>query len=191
MARFYAVNADPYAAIQAATRAHRALHGCDAYTFEDGPALRQLAARWKPTRILELGTALGYTACCLADGSASAQVDTIEADAEHVALARSQIERVGLSARIAVHHGRFEDVLTVREDRYDLAFFDGFAPDPAVMGQITARLVTGGVLICANLALARLSVAQQLLDDLDDPAKWQREPSIEGGRTHVRIKRGA
>jgi len=180
---------EPYAAIHAATRVHRANHGCGAYTFEDGPALRQLAARWKPKRILELGTALGYTACCLAGGSTSAQVDTIEADAEHVALARDQIERAGLSGRIAVHHGRFKNILATLKPEYDLAFFDGFAPDPFEIGVVRKLLARGGVLICANLQLASPSMARQLLDDLDDHARWQQEPLIEGGSTRVCIKR--
>ncbi|MEO8278075.1 MAG: hypothetical protein ABI564_00210 [Ideonella sp.] len=59
------------------------------------------------------------------------------------------------------------------------------------MSSVRKRLATGGVLICANLELARRSVARQLLNGLDDLEQWQREPSIEGGRTHVFIKRGA
>ena len=186
-----ALGIDPYAAIQAATRAHRASHGCGAYTFEDGPALRLLASERQPQRILEMGTALGYTACSLASGSTSAQVDTIEADVEHVGLAREQIERVGLSERVAVHHGRFEDILPTLEPGYGLAFFDGFAPDPAVLRVVRQLLEEGGVLVCANLQLASGSVVRVLLRNLDDQKKWQREPSIEGGATQVFIKRWA
>jgi len=85
--------------------AHRKVHGCEAYTFEDGPALTALSGWKQPHRVLELGTALGYSACCLAQGSASARVDTIEGDATHVTLAREQIARHALTHRITVHHG--------------------------------------------------------------------------------------
>lgn len=186
-----ALGIDPYAAIQTATRAHRASHGCGAYTFEDGSALRLLAARLGPQRILEMGTALGYTACCLAGGSTSGRVDTIEADALHVALAREQIERAGLSERVAVHHGRFEDILPGFQPGYGLAFFDGFAPDRGVMRLVRQLLVQGGVLVCANLQLASGNVVREVLRSLDDQKMWRREPSIEGGGTRVLVKRGA
>ena len=190
MPSFTALGHDPYASIQAATRAHRAKHGCGAYTFEDGPALRLLAAQRQPRRILEMGTALGYTACCLAGGSMSAQVDTIEADAEHVVLAREQIERVGLSERVTVHHGRFEDILPTLEPGYGLAFFDGFAPDLTVLRLVRQLLVDGAALVCANLQLASAKVVRDLSRNLDDPELWQRQPSIEGGATHVLVKVG-
>lgn len=183
--------ADPFAAIQAATRAHRAHHGCEAYTFEDGPALHQLAAKWQPKRILELGTALGYTACCLAGGYSSAQVDTIEADALHVDLARAQIKRAGLANRIVVHHGRFDSVLAGLKPSYDMAFFDGFAPEPEVIRTVRQLLVDGGVLICSNLQLTSSSVSRDLQKDFDAAQRWLRQPSIEHGTTQVFIKRGA
>jgi predicted O-methyltransferase YrrM len=64
--------------IQKATRAHRQAHGCHAYTYSDGAALTALAANAGAKRVLELGTALGYTACCLAAAGPSVFVDTIE-----------------------------------------------------------------------------------------------------------------
>ena len=50
--------------LQAETRVHRRNHGCDAYTFEDGAGLLALARREGAAHILELGTAIGYTAQC-------------------------------------------------------------------------------------------------------------------------------
>ena len=98
---------DPFRPIQDATRVHRREHGCGAYTFEDGAGLIDLSARFKPARILELGAALGYTACCLASGSPEARVDTIERDPIHVELARRNIEEANLSSRITVLAGNF------------------------------------------------------------------------------------
>jgi len=100
-------------------------------------------------------------------------VDTIKANAEHVALARGQIERAGLSGRIAVHHGRFEEVLPALAPGYDLAFFDGFAPDTAKLVVVRKLLATGGVLICANLQLSSRNIFRQWLDDPQNSAQWQ------------------
>ena len=182
---------DRFAVIQAATRAHRADHGCGAYTFEDGLGLRQLAAHWQPRRVLELGTALGYTACCLADGILLAHLDTIEADADHVKLARLHIAQSGLGSRVTVHRVRFEDLIRNLDSGYDMIFFDGFAPDPSLTRDLHERLVAGGLLICSNLQLASEVDTRALRRDLDDPARWRREEPIERGATQVRVKSGA
>ena len=182
---------DRYAAVQQATRAHRASHGCWAYTFEDGPSLQRLAAKWNAHRVLELGTALGYTACCLAGSGPEVRVDTIERDATHVALAREQIASVGLADQITVHHGSFEVVMKKLAPCYDLAFFDGFTPEPHVIYALRQLLVDGGLLVCANVDLAVSAEAIALRQALDDPLQWQQEASIEAGATRVLIKRSS
>lgn len=181
-------SADPFVGIQNATRDHRAHHGCGAYTFEDGPALRVLAAKYLPARILELGTALGYTACCMAGGSPLANVDTVEADAEHVALARLHIARHGLEERVAVHHGQFSEVLPRLLPGYGMAFFDGFAPPPETIAQLRQLLATGGVLVCSNVQLAHGQAARDLAHELNNRNCWQPQAPIEGGRTQVLVK---
>ncbi len=87
--------ADPFAKIRTATNAHRARHGCGAYPYDNGPLLAALAAAANARRILELGTALGYTALSFASGAPDATVDTIERDPEHVQLARDNIAAAG------------------------------------------------------------------------------------------------
>jgi len=182
------LDSDPFADVQQATRHHLRQHGCGAYTFEDGPALTALSTWKRPRRVLELGTALGYTACCLAQGFALAQVDTIEGDATHVGLAREQIARHALTHRINVHHGQFDEILGELEMGYDLAFFDGFAPPAAIISRVRDLLAIGGILICSNLQLGHGSALRQLARDLDDGRRWQTLASIESGRTAVRLK---
>ena len=182
---------DPFADVQQATRQHLRRHGCGAYTFEDGPALAALSGWKQPQRVLELGTGLGYTACCLAQGCAVARVDTIEGDAEHVALAREQITKHALAHRITVHYGQFDEILGQLKAGYALAFFDGFEPPPATIARVRDLLAVGGMLVCSNLQLGRGTPARQLAQDLDDASRWQRLASIEGGRSAVRIKLGA
>ena len=78
---------DPFADVRKATDQHRARHRCHAYPYRHGALLGTLAAAVQARRILELGTALGYTALSFAHGAASSMVDTIERDPEHVELA--------------------------------------------------------------------------------------------------------
>lgn len=184
------MDADPFAPLQAATRSHRRDHGCGAYTFADGPALTAVARSSGAGRMLELGTALGYTACCLAAGQPTAQVDTIERDPEHVRLARSEIAAVGLAGRISVHQGDFDRALPALPGPYGLVFFDGFAPDAALLDLLIARLGPGGTLVCANLQLADPETLASLMARLDDPARWRTLPSIEDGGTVVRVRAG-
>ena len=85
--------ADPFAKIRNATNAHRAKHGCGAYPYSNGPLLAALAGVANARRILELGTALGYTALSFASGAPDATVDTIERDPDHVAAGARQYRR--------------------------------------------------------------------------------------------------
>ena len=54
---------DPFAAVRAGTLAHLRRHGCGCYPFFDGSLLGVIAGSARAQRIVELGTALGYTAC--------------------------------------------------------------------------------------------------------------------------------
>src|ERR1700744_4603043 len=103
--------ADPFGKIRTATNTHRAKHGCAAYSYSNGPLLAALAGVANARRILELGTALGYTALSFASGAPDATVDTIERDPEHVQLARDNIAAAALAHRITVHEGDFESLL--------------------------------------------------------------------------------
>jgi predicted O-methyltransferase YrrM len=179
---------NPFRFLQDATRVHRREHGCGAYTFEDGAGLADLSARFRPNRILELGTALGYTACCLASGSPLAHVDTIERDPLHVELARLNIASANLASRITVHEGDFSEVLPRLAPNYNLAFFDGFAPDLSVMNLLAEALAPEGVLVCANLALAPAQDAGVIRSILGDPKFWRPLQAIEAGATSVWLK---
>ena len=183
----FSVN-DELTDIQEATRAHRKSHGCGAYTFEDGTGLINLVQSHKAVRILELGTALGFTACCLAKGHESAHVDTIEGDATHVQLAKELIASVGLAGRITVHHGMFADVLATFSPEYDAVFFDGYEPSIAVLNQVRNLLRTGGLMICANTSLAGKLERREIDGYLNNIDYWVMKMPIENGKTIVRVK---
>jgi len=159
--------ADPFADVRAATDAHRAEHGCGAYPYNNGPLLGVLAAAAQARRILELGTALGYTALSFAQGAPDAVIDTIEADAEHVRLARAQVEAHGMDGHVVVHHGDFTRVLRTLDPGYDVAFFDGFTPTPPILAALRRLLRQRGLLISANLTHAGSDAYRAALDDAD------------------------
>lgn len=144
--------ADRFTAVLDATAAHRAQHkGCGAYPYGNGPLLGALAAAANARRILELGTALGYTALWFARGAPEAVIDTLDHDADHVHLAREQVEAHGMTGHIVVHQGEFAQVLRRLDPGYDVAFFDGFTPTRPILRELRRLLRTRGLLISANL----------------------------------------
>ena len=144
-------NTDPYRWIREATDTHRHQHRCWAYPYADGTVLGAITAALRPGRALELGAALGYTACWWA--TRGAQVDTIEGDPVHVHLARENIKQAGPAGTVTVHEGDFADVMLRLGGPYDLAFFDGYEPPKTLLEQMSALLTGEGVLVTTNLDL--------------------------------------
>ena len=146
--------------------------------------------RWRAAanarRILELGTALGYTALSFASGAPDATVDTVERDPEHVQLARDNIAAAGMDHRITVHEGDFAAVLPTLDPGYDVAFFDGGTPAPALHKTLRGLLRTGGTLITANLNHG--GTADAVRKALFDGKSWRSALVDEDGETAISVK---
>ena len=179
-------SSDPFAAVREATLRHRAKHGCGAWPYDNGPLLGTIAAAANARRILELGCALGYTALSFAHGAPKARVDTIERDAEHVRLARANIANTGFDKRITVHEGDFAKVLPTLREGYDVAFFDGHTPVPALHKALHKLLRTSGVLITANLNHG--GTADAVYAALFDRKTWRSALIDDAGETAISVK---
>ena len=171
--------ADRFAAIAAETERHRAEHGCEAYASADGPLLGVLARATRARRILEIGTALGYSAAWLAQGAPDARVDSIEADRSHAEAAAAQLRRVGLADRVQIHLGRSPEALRLLEPGYDLLFYDAYVPTPEELSAFRGLLRPGGLLVTSNLFLGQYDAALPGLEKgaeyrraLFDPERW-------------------
>ncbi|MGI9335850.1 MAG: O-methyltransferase [Gammaproteobacteria bacterium] len=158
---------EPFADLLEMSHRHREEHGCSAYPYDKGSLLRVLAAGLAPARIVEVGTAIGYTSVCMAHSAPAALVDTIDFDPEHVRLAMSHFAHYGVADRVTAHCGDAGDVLpALPRGAYDLAFFDGFAPSAPILTELRRLLRIGGTLVCANLTLG--GDGDRLLCDTDD-----------------------
>jgi predicted O-methyltransferase YrrM len=177
---------DPFAKIRSATNTHRARHGCSAYPYDNGPLLAAMAGAANARRILELGTALGYTALSFASGAPDATVDTVERDPEHVQLARDNIAAAAMDHRITVHEGDFASVLPTLDPGYDVAFFDGGTPVTALHKTLRGLLRTGGTLITANLNHG--GTADAVRKALFDGKSWRSALVDEDGETAISVK---
>ena len=137
-------------------------------------------------RILELGTALGYTALSFASGATDATVDTVERDPDHVQLARDNIAAASMDHRITVHEGEFSAVLPTLDPGYDVAFFDGGTPVQALHKTLRGLLRTGGTLITANLNHG--GTADAVRKALFEGKSWRSALVDDDGETAISVK---
>lgn len=142
---------DPYRWLRDETDRHRTQHRCWAYPFSDGTMLGAVTTALEPRTVLELGTALGYTACWWARNGA--HVDTLDNDPMHVQLARHHLLRAPVAGRVVVQQADFDLVHDRRPGGYDVVFFDGYDPPADPLEHYAARLSPQGVLIITNLNL--------------------------------------
>lgn len=86
--------------------------------------LYTLCAALKPKRILEIGTAIGYSAICFGIAAPEAEIITIENHERSVHKAKANIKEVGFEDRIEVRLGDAAEVLDEIEGSFDLIFVD-------------------------------------------------------------------
>lgn len=114
--------------------------------------LRFLIKTTKPKRILEAGTAIGYSSILMAQTSNECVIDTVEIDPECVLEARKNISRCNLSDRIHVILGDMQDVFSCLNTQYDLIFLDGAKSRYIdVYDDVVRLLKINGILVCDNI----------------------------------------
>jgi predicted O-methyltransferase YrrM len=109
-----------------------------------------LAAR--PERVLEIGTAIGYSGTLIARNLPPwGHLDTIEVDPETAERARRNFAEAGLAKKVAVHTGPALSVLPRLENRYDLVFIDAAKQEyEAYLAAALPLLPKGGVVVADN-----------------------------------------
>lgn len=79
----------------------------------------------KPKRMLEIGTAVGYSAICFSKYlSENGIIDTIERDVERIKQANDNIKKLGLENQIHIHSGDAVEILPTLTEKYDVIFID-------------------------------------------------------------------
>lgn len=87
--------------------------------------LLEAAAAADPKKILEVGTAIGYSALLLAEHFPLAEIDTIEIDALRNERAVSVMQAAGFEQRVRCHLGDAGEVLSTLAGPYDFVYLDG------------------------------------------------------------------
>ena len=120
---------------------------------EVGALLRVLASSIGATRILEIGTCIGYSGIWLAGALPKhGMLITMEKDAARAAIAKANFERAGLSDRVSVMVGDAALKIVKVSGPFDLIFQDGHKPlYNTLLEPLVARLRPGGLLITDNV----------------------------------------
>jgi len=120
---------------------------------EVGALLRTLAVAAGATRILEIGTAIGYSGIWLAGAlPAGGSLLTMEMSPERSREARVNFEKAGMAERVNVIVGDAQRLLAKVAGPFDVIFQDGdkqlYSP---LLDRLVALLRTGGLLITDNV----------------------------------------
>lgn len=120
---------------------------------EVGALLRVLATAIGAARILEIGTAIGYSGIWLAGAlPADGMLLTIEIDQDRAREARAHFDRAGLADRVNVLIGDAERLVAKVAGPFDLIFQDGakqlYSP---LLDRLVSLLRPGGLLVTDNV----------------------------------------
>lgn len=134
---------------------------------EEGMAfINQLVRLTKPNTILEIGTAIGYSAINMALSYERAFIDTIERNEEILKVAKKNIEDIGLQERINLLVGDALEVeLSLLRPQYDLIFIDAAKSQyKNFFNRYEKLLKPGGIIIVDNLLFYGLVIQKEKIE---------------------------
>lgn len=107
----------------------------------------------KPKKILEIGTAVGYSAICFSEYlQENGKIDTIERDTERVKEARENIKKAEVEKKINIYEGDAVEILPTLNDEYDVVFIDAAKGKyPFFLNQALRMIKPGGVIFADNI----------------------------------------
>jgi TPP-dependent pyruvate/acetoin dehydrogenase alpha subunit len=139
-------------------------------------------------KILEIGTATGFTAFTMSQVcskySRDFKIDTIEKNPEHTLIAAEQFLSLRC-ANINIIEGKAEEIIqNLKNQSYDIIFFDAFAPKEQNANEFDRILKNYGILISANSFLRKTETGYfeyftkhqyAKIDEFDDTKIWQKK----------------
>lgn len=117
--------------------------------------LLRAASLVQPRKILEIGTAVGYSALLLAERFPFSETDTIEIDEKRYKTALEVMKRAGLQERVHCHFGDASSLISTLQGPYDFVFLDGPKGQYLKHLQMIEPLLAGKAVIAADNVLFR------------------------------------
>ena len=115
--------------------------------------LKVLLAIHRPLRVLEVGTAVGFSALLFCEyGPENMQVTTIEKYEKRIPIARENFRRAGRENQITLLEGDAADILKELQESYDLIFMDAAkAQYIHFLDDVLRLMKPGSVLVSDNV----------------------------------------
>lgn len=128
----------------------------------------------KPTAVLEIGTAIGYSSIRIAKNlPEGASVTTIEKSKPNTEFALSYIKRSGVGEKIRLLEGDALDILETHPVKYDFIFLDADKEDYKRLFDLSVPLLKpGGVMFVDNLLWHGYAASSKL------PEKYKRSAEL-------------
>ena len=130
-------------------------------------AMLQIMKIQSPKRILEIGTAIGYSALRMAEAMPEASVVTLELDEVRVEQALANIKRAGLENRVTVLKGNaldlYDDVAAIGS--YDAIFIDAAKGQYIKFFEIYSRCLSEKGCIYSDNVLFKGLVAEDVIEN--------------------------
>ncbi len=106
----------------------------------------------QPKSILEIGTAIGFSALLMAEQVPDARITTIDRNEEMIGFAKENFARLDQRNQITLLEGDAVDLLEHIEQRFDLIFMDSAKSKYIVfLPEVLKRLEVGGVVILDDI----------------------------------------
>lgn len=107
----------------------------------------------KPKKILEIGTAVGYSAMCFSEYlQDNGKIDTIERDEERAKQAKENIKKVEVEEKINILEGDAVEILPTLNEKYDMIFIDAAKGKyPFFLKEALRMLDEKGIILADNI----------------------------------------
>ena len=107
----------------------------------------------KPMRILEVGTAVGFSALLMSEYvSEDCKITTIEKYEKRIPIARENFKRAGKEEQITLLEGDALEILKSLDETYDFIFMDAAKGQyGSFFDESIEKLKSGGILLCDNV----------------------------------------
>lgn len=132
---------------------------------ETGVFLEFMTSMKKPKKILELGTAVGFSSILMYE-SAGTEPDivTIERDERMIELAKINLKKFNLSDKIKIEQGDCLEVLEKLDDKFDLIFMDaGKGHYNHFLPHCLRLLKDDGIIVADNVLFRGMVASQELV----------------------------
>lgn len=132
---------------------------------ETGVFLEFMTSMKKPKRILELGTAVGFSSILMYEAAGTEpEIITIERDEKMIELATSNLEKFNLSHKIKIEKGDCLEILEKLNEPFDLIFMDaGKGHYNHFLPHCLRLLSEEGIIVADNVLFRGMVASQELV----------------------------